>query len=233
MDSSEKLAEQLLRHMGFQSVVYEPDGNVPPDFLVDGRIAVEVRRLNKSHDSGDGMRGLEETFYPLWQKIERLAHSLGPANGESWFVTFSFSRPIPKWVDLESKLRAALKEFMAKSDGCSCVIYEEPSFQLKVTRASNPLENYFCMGSGNDHQAGGFVVADMLVNIEHCANEKLQKVSKVRGKYETWWLVLADHIGLGLSEGDRMKFLSYASRPEGWDKIIVVDPRDPHSWFEF
>lgn len=74
MDASEAVVEKLLKHMGFQSVVYEPDGNTPPDFLADGRVAVEVRRLNQNHDSGDGKRGLEEMSIPLWNKVEKLAH---------------------------------------------------------------------------------------------------------------------------------------------------------------
>ena len=233
MDASEELAEKLLRHMGFLSVVYEPDGNVPPDFLVDGRIAVEVRRLNQSHDSGSGMRGLEETFIPLWPKIENLVHSLGPAKDESWFVFFRFSRPVQPWKSLEPKLRAALTAFMAQADRSRCVVYEENGFELEVARASQPLEHYFRMGGSSDREAGGFIVSEMLENITHCANEKLQKISRVRNKYKEWWLVLPDHIGLGLSEYDRQQFLAHAKRPTGWDKIIVVDPRDPTSWVEF
>jgi hypothetical protein len=42
MDRSETLAYNHLVFRGFSSPVYEPDGNVPPDFLLDGRIAVEV-----------------------------------------------------------------------------------------------------------------------------------------------------------------------------------------------
>ena len=44
MDRSEQVAMKHLLFCGFSTVVYEPDGNVPPDFLVDGSIAVEVRR---------------------------------------------------------------------------------------------------------------------------------------------------------------------------------------------
>ena len=39
MDESEKVAKDYFVHLGFRTVVYEPDGKVPPDFLADGRIA--------------------------------------------------------------------------------------------------------------------------------------------------------------------------------------------------
>jgi len=44
MDSSERIVYEYLSSQGFSDVAYEPDGNVPPDFLLNGRIAVEVRR---------------------------------------------------------------------------------------------------------------------------------------------------------------------------------------------
>lgn len=65
MDSSEAAIQRLLAHMGFTDITYEPDGNIPPDFVVNGQIAVEVRRLNQNFDDGLGTRGLEEVTAPL------------------------------------------------------------------------------------------------------------------------------------------------------------------------
>ena len=233
MDASEALVEKLLKNMGFQSVVYEPDGNTPPDFLADGRVAVEVRRLNQNHDLGGGKRGLEETSIPLWLKVEKLAHSLGPAANESWFLFFRFSRPVKPWKQLEPKLRAALAAFMAQPERNSGIIYTDEHFELDVIRASQPLEHYFRMGGNSDHQSGGFIVAEMLDNIAHCAAEKLQKIANIRSKYPEWWLVLTDHIGLGLDDHDKQQLLDDAKRPVGWDKIVVVSPSNPAKWLEF
>jgi hypothetical protein len=69
MDESEKLVYEYLVHLGFDSIVYEPDGNLPPDFLVSGTIAVEARRLNQNEVTGTGFRGLEEIAIPLLMKI--------------------------------------------------------------------------------------------------------------------------------------------------------------------
>ncbi len=44
MNDSERLAREYLLYLGFKSVIYEPNGNIPPDFLADDKIAVEVRR---------------------------------------------------------------------------------------------------------------------------------------------------------------------------------------------
>jgi hypothetical protein len=64
MDASESLVRDFLLQRGYADIVYEPDGKVPPDFLIDGRIAVEVRRLNQSYETGSRMRGLEEDSIP-------------------------------------------------------------------------------------------------------------------------------------------------------------------------
>jgi hypothetical protein len=236
MDASEAIAKKLLVHMGFTSVVYEPDGNIPPDFVADGRVAVEVRRLNQNHDSGDGKRGLEEDAIPLRQKVERLIESLGPAVSESWFVSFHFSRPIKPWKELEPKLKAALIAFQqqsTRSGGPIYTIYSDRNFELELLKASKTHPTYFLLGSSSDQQSGGFIVAEMLTNIEHCTNEKSKKIANFKSKYSEWWLVLVDLIGLGLDDYNKQQFLTYAKRPEDWNKIVVVNPRDPSRWIEY
>ncbi|MDO9271654.1 MAG: hypothetical protein Q7T94_01375 [Rugosibacter sp.] len=66
MDDSERLAEKYLLALNCGEVVFEPDGNIPPDFSVDARIGVEVRRLNQNYEKSDGsIEGLEELAIPL------------------------------------------------------------------------------------------------------------------------------------------------------------------------
>ena len=65
MNAAERIAEKYLQHVGHELVEFEPDGNVTPDFLVNKRVAVEVRRLNQNHEDASGnTRGLEETAIP-------------------------------------------------------------------------------------------------------------------------------------------------------------------------
>src|SRR5207249_2318292 len=65
-------------HRGYTDVRYEPDGNVPPDFLVNGRIAVEARVLNQHHVSNGRAQGLAIAEIPLRQRVENLLKSYGP-----------------------------------------------------------------------------------------------------------------------------------------------------------
>ncbi len=79
MDDSERTILEYLQNQDLGDVVYEPDGNVPPDFLVNGRIAVEVRRLNENVETDEGHRGLEEIAKPL-NVLVRKARGHRPAN---------------------------------------------------------------------------------------------------------------------------------------------------------
>jgi hypothetical protein len=47
MKRDEKKAREYLESLGFKQIIYEPDGNIPPDFLVESSIAIEVRCLNQ------------------------------------------------------------------------------------------------------------------------------------------------------------------------------------------
>src|SRR5437867_7019158 len=106
MDSSERIVSEYLSHHGFRDVVFEPDGDRTPDFLLNGRIAVEVRRLNQNEDTPNGPRGLGEGAIPLQAKVSRLLGTLGSSDGgETWYVVYSFRRPLPPWDELANALR--------------------------------------------------------------------------------------------------------------------------------
>lgn len=233
MDATEKLVADHLAHRGYTDVVYEPDGNVPPDFLVNRSVAIEVRRLNQNHFQGSDAKGLEEVAIPLWKKIEKLIASFGsPTASESWFVFFRFGRPVESWKTLEPKLRNTLQAFVDSSTKAKGTIALEGGFELDVFRSSSPHPTIFLMGGCSDNESGGWLLAEMETNIRHCANEKSRKIAGVRAKYGEWWLALVDYIGYSLDEFDREMFRDQVSIQHDWDKILIIDPRDHTRWFE-
>ena len=69
----------FLLRQGFSRVEYEPLGpSHAPDFLVDGRIAVEVRRLDQNVETVEGPRSLEHVAVPLNRLTTRVCRALGP-----------------------------------------------------------------------------------------------------------------------------------------------------------
>jgi hypothetical protein len=189
MDDSERLVETYLRGIGFTDVRYEPDGNVPPDFLADGRVAVEVRRLNQNYndDSGRGPRGLEETAIPLWRRVRSYLVGLGsaPASGESWYVFYRFSRPGPAWKDLKRELDALLLPFMtsANRQPFETRLALGSEFWIKVFRAPNSKPTFFQPAGYSDQQSGGWLIGEIETNLHHCIEEKSEKIEKFRSRY--------------------------------------------------
>jgi hypothetical protein len=99
---SDQWAYEYLVDRGFANIVYEPNGNVSPDFVVEGLIAVEARRLNQNKESANRLHGLEELWKPLQTTVTTVIESMGaPIAGSSWFVQYSFKRPLPERKDLK------------------------------------------------------------------------------------------------------------------------------------
>lgn len=70
-NSDEIRAKKYLQTLPHTKLEYEPLGNVTPDFLIDGKIAVEIRRLNRNYKSeSDG--SLVHIDLPIIDDIEEL-----------------------------------------------------------------------------------------------------------------------------------------------------------------
>jgi hypothetical protein len=237
MDHSEALVEQYLKYLGYTDIVYEPDGNVSPDFLVNNAIAIEVRRLNQHHDdgSGSGPRGLEEVDVPLWNRIRNHLESFGsqPHVGPSWYVFYSFERPIPAWKVVRRELDAALNAFLslvvkpiqyrsALSCGIELQIFGTPTLKPTLFRAAG----------NSDEQSGGYLIGEISQNLIHCIREKEQKIRPYRSRYPEWWLVLSDHISHGLDEFDQQHFRRDVTVTHSFDRVILLNPRDATRSFQ-
>ena len=80
MNDSERSVNVYLNSPQLGPVVFEPDGNNRPDFLVAGRIAVEARRLNENELVAGVHRGLEVTAKPF-TALEGCRESAAPSGG--------------------------------------------------------------------------------------------------------------------------------------------------------
>jgi hypothetical protein len=234
MNDSERTVLEYLVSRGLGPVVHEPDGNVPPDFLVDGKVAVEVRRLNQNEETATGYRGLEEVSHPLDTLMQRALSSRGPPIcGASWFVCYTYRRPLPPWKELEGMVRCALEQIRGEPNLEELELRVTSRFSLDFTRASKVHSDLFVLGGSSDHDTGGFVVAEMARNLRLCIAEKSRKVSKVRWRYPEWWLAFEDRIGYGvLDERDRNRLSQLILHDALWSKIILVSPIEPSVGFE-
>src|SRR2546428_10053599 len=133
MDGWERTFPKSPQNQALGEVVSEPHGNVPPDFLVNGRIAVEVRRLNENVETDEGHRGLEEISKPLNALVRKALAATGPPiYGTSRFVFYTYSRPLPAWRELDVLLRRAL-----------CELACQPNLDGHEIRVANKMRLHF------------------------------------------------------------------------------------------
>jgi hypothetical protein len=236
MDESEQLVEKYLLALGRGAVVFEPDGNIPPDFSLGGSIGIEVRRLNQNYERPDGsMEGLEELAIPLWQRLQRVLPALGPSiDGESWFVCMNFRRPVGQRKRLQAKIEQALISFMHSTSRTATTIKITQNFEVDLLRAEEDQGSFFLLGASSDDDSGGWVMCEVEKNLRLCLSVKERKIAPYRDKYSEWWLVLTDHIDYGMNLEDREVFRAEVmpNIQHAFDKIILIDPRDHDRVFE-
>lgn len=234
MNDSERTIHHYLTTLRLGEVRYEPDGNVPPDFLIDGRIAVEARRLNQNEEISGSFRGLEVTSTPLHSLVTKVLADSGPAaGGHSWFVMYTVWRPLPPWRELEALLRAAVLEFSQRLNDPPLDMRPHQSLRLRFFAASEPHDTLLVLGGSSDHDSGGFVVAELVRNLELCIPEKTRKIEVVRHKYTEWWLAFEDRIAYGaLDANDAAQLRSMLRVSHGFHKILLVNPLVPQQAIE-
>ena len=228
MNDDEQTACEYLRSCGFVDPVYEPDGQVPPDFLLSGRIAVEARRLNQMHESDTETAGLEEISIPLAKNVAALLKDFGPPVGDcSWFVRVRFKRPFSPWKQLRGSLRKELQAFAEDPSMERDTIRVEQNLTVRFHPASGPQDQFLEFGGYTDQDAGGWVVPELERNLRICLREKMAKVSSYRNKYNEWWLVLIDRIAYGgIDDRTVAKLSDRLDDLAAWDRVLLVNPLD-------
>ena len=229
MDETEKIAKKFLKSKGYLNVKYEPDGNVPPDFLLDGEIAVEVRRLNQSIIEDNKIEGLEKVEHSLRDIISGVLSSFGPPmNGNHWLVNYIFERPKAPTKQIKRELKKLLESF--KEDDLEETLI--CGLKIIITKTTSVLPNRFNLCGVLDEDSGGSLLKLYERNIRICLDDKTDKIAEVREKYAKWWLLLVDMIGYGLKDFEVEIILERLRIEHDWDKLIVLDPNGSNRSFE-
>lgn len=166
MDAAEAIAKTYLKRIAFVNVVHEPDGNVPPDLLCDGRIAVEVRRLMQLDSRvTERPKGLLEGSIPLQARIQNLLETIGQStDGRSWYLFYQFRRPMPKWRAIERHIRDSATALVARSGSNLERVRTALSSSFKTDfyeAAPGRNRQLLVLGGYNDWDARGWLLAEL------------------------------------------------------------------------
>ncbi|MEZ4942200.1 MAG: hypothetical protein R3D58_15085 [Saprospiraceae bacterium] len=222
----EQIIIDCLRLQGFEKIEYEPDGNIPPDILLNENIAIEVRRLNQNQSTESGFKGLEQDEYAIHGLLNKIFDGVSDETFErSAFVGYMFERPLPEKKVLKKKVKEILENHKP-------IIHEHREykvsdvFNLRLMPSSKKLRKQFQFGMSSDEDSGGFVVGLIYENLKLIIKEKEEKVKNYRGNYPEWWLAVVDTIGYGLAGIDLEQFHNLPKLEFQFDRILLVSPAD-------
>lgn len=234
MDRTETFAKKFLEKLGHENPIYEPDGNIPPDFLLSDGTAVEVRRLNQLYVNGQGdLDGLETADVALWRTMASLLNEYrSPLATPSTFgVFYTFSRPIPARRVIARELKVELDRFLGDRD-MSVRSTLPCGIGLRFFDWGSWKGTPFRMAGNMDAQRGGWVVQRLELSIRHALAEKEAKVQAFKNKYSRWWLLLVDHVSWGTDENDRRQLRGTGPFVHSFDKVFVVNAEHIEEYFE-
>lgn len=224
MKREERVAETYLKSLGIGEVVFEPNGNIPPDFLLNGTIAIEVRRLNQHSFRNGEVRGLEEASMPLFGLLpSALSEFDSSYEGRSYWVSVRFHRPVGKSAVNKKAITKALTAFLKEPSQLPCDLKATENIRFHIFSSQAVEGRVFRFAGGTDGESGGWVLSEFTKNFNHCVEEKTQKIKDYRDRYPSWWLVLVDHIAHGFEESEKNEVKSMIRSNTSWDKIIVLD----------
>lgn len=223
MKREEVIAFKYLKSHGYKQVVYEPDGNVPPDFLVNNEIAIEVRRLNK-HVNGEP---LEELKFKLIPRINGLLEEYNNVQFDKTdFIVVNYSRPLRPNKALMKKLRTVLNEKLSHL-GESKEVQIDENLSIIFFPSEKKLDSAYVMGIHGDSDSFGFVVSDVYDNLKIIIKEKENKIDQYFFRYKKWWLLLIDYIGYGLNELEIQQLKDLGLECNKFEKVIFIPPLNP------
>ena len=224
MNRDEKIANDYLSSH-YSQVIFEPDGNITPDFKIEDGIGIEVRRLNQQYERNGKTKGLEEDSIPLRRLIEKEFEKYPKSmSGNSFWVGFHFERGIKfKKKIIQQNLKDAIHDFESKGEitPTRYKIFDNLWITF-ATKGSFTGNNKYKIGIEADYNSGGFLISMYVSNVLHCATEKEKKITPYQSRYKQWWLLLIDYIG-GIEHEDIEEIKSYLKIPKIFNKIIIID----------
>ncbi len=220
MNSEEKIAQDYFKKEKINNIIHEPLGNVTPDFLLNNNVAVEVRRLNK-HYKGEPLEKLE---YGELRKIENFIQQY---KSEKKFdatsaVSLEYQRPL-----IFNKIKSELKstfDTLSRNKKFNEEIRINENLAIYLFPLEERHESEFEVLGWVDHNRGGFVLKDLVDNINIVLKEKEIKIQKSKKQFSIWWLVLINYISYSISENELNRIKNLLPSSSSFSKIIILDP---------
>jgi hypothetical protein len=230
MKPEEIKAKAYLESLGKYEIAYEPDGNIPPDFLLNQEIAVEVRRLNQNFIINDRYVPIEDLEYKIFQIVRALEDIKYDSFDYSILFSIKYKRPLKIDRKLLKDLKLKILDY-AKTLKDEILIQINDNLIIKLIKTSQKYQKYLSLLSISDMDTGGIVHQILYDNLKISLSDKEIKVKKYLDRYKAWWLILVAHVGYYLEDYDYELLNRMPILESIFDKIIVIshfNPEDSH-----
>lgn len=225
MKREEKVVETYFKSIGFQNIIFEPKGNRTPDFVIDDKIAIEVRRLNQFYNGTP----IEKVKHNLLPKIISQIEAFNNENhSKSAFVGIRYSRPI----NFNKKIKDTINSIL---EGHSSIMETSQEYkindnlELNIFPSNEKLNTQYHFGISIDFNEGGFVLANIYNSLKVIIPEKSKQIQKYKSEYQTWWLALVDNIGNGLSKTELSELNKIIDFDLHFNKVFIISNLNPNN----
>jgi len=231
-NKDELRAKQYLQSLDYSQIEYEPLGNVTPDFLLDNKIAVEVRRLNRNFINSEKLLNIENIEIHLIKDLKKLIESFDfDKYDNSAYIYVQLTKPIE--VEEKETVLSKIKDILNShikhiSESITYNITE--NFELTLTPTGKKSKVYVYNGCNGDLN---WVIHQIQENIQSDIDEKNEKIGHHFHLYDEWWLVLVDSITYGLDDEDFKNLQNIKIDKKRFSKVIILSPKGEFEAFEF
>jgi hypothetical protein len=232
MKPEEQRSYNFLTSLGHSNIIHEPDGNIPPDLLIDGKIAIEVRRLNQFTVQNGMLVPNENLYFRLIPKLNSILNCIIPENfSNSVWVMVRYERPLKTTPKLFNEINEFFLENAGKVN--KEIIYSfGNNLSFKLTPASKKFEKYYYLGM-SDRNSGGYIVSIYHNCLQRVINEKVQRVQNYFTKYSEWWLILVNHLVFPLDELDIKQLKELPMIPNIFSQVLIISPQQNDDYFKY
>lgn len=222
MKVEESLVRDYLLKIGYQNIEYEPNGNFPPDFLLNSEIAVEVRRLNQHYSKEGQHEPLEKLEYSLVPKFLSIIDNFKvPEFKRTKAVTIRFQRPVRKKKEIFIKFQKLIKQ-ESQADYNEKTFHLSENVSIRFTPLNKKHDKPFILGTINDLDNACLLVAELYKNLKIIIKEKELKVTPHYKKYKKWWLAVVDKIAFNYEDSIIQQLKELPKIETIFEKILIV-----------
>ncbi len=224
MKREEAIANQFLDTLGVGQPIFEPDGNIPPDFsLAKGRIGVEVRRLNKTRTIHNVTQGDDEFSMSFLPSIRGILSEFDELyTGKTYWINIEYARDFRRLTKpMKRKIKSALRGYLSGTSSSPFSISD--SLLIHITEGKPVQGRVFRLALSSQDEVDE-IVSTYIMNIRRCIQEKTRKITRYHHRYDEWWLVLVDQIGWSALSANEADEIHRSIEKLGlFSKLYVID----------